>query len=215
MPRQRAEISVKARFVCAWRPPTLPPNIPAPSPGRTPHDLSLWLADWFNSMGGSESWRRSKITDGVTTLAQRWRTVSAPPRVRLSNYRRHAHRGGTGDRASADPGIDERPVPQPRRKDWRGGVRRPGRGRHGARCRDSGECLRQRSASDHDRAVGVARRPATRSCLTDIRLFSFPRAVLKPLHSSDFVGFGTAWRLDLHNVPLVLADQRARDRRSY
>ena len=36
-----------------------------------------------------------------------------------------------------------------------------------------------------------------------------------PLHFPDFVGFGTAWRLDLHNVPLVLADQRARDRRSY
>jgi hypothetical protein len=55
--------------------PTLPvhgaPNFttkfPAPSPGRTPHDLSLWLADWFKSMGGSEGWRRPKITHGVTT----------------------------------------------------------------------------------------------------------------------------------------------------
>ena len=60
---------------------------------------------------------RPKITHASRRIAQRWRTVSAPPRVRLSNYRRHAHRGGTGDRASADPGIDERPVPQPRRKD--------------------------------------------------------------------------------------------------
>jgi hypothetical protein len=29
--------------------------------------LSLWLADWFKSMGGSEGWRRPKITHGVTT----------------------------------------------------------------------------------------------------------------------------------------------------
>ena len=28
-------------------PPTLPPNIPAPSPGIAPHDLSLWPVDWF------------------------------------------------------------------------------------------------------------------------------------------------------------------------
>ena len=78
----------------------------------------------------------------------------------------------------------------------------------------TGRCLRQRSAPDHDRADGAARWRATgsRLAMTDISLF--PRPVLKPLHFPDFVGFGATWSLDLHGVPLVLADQRARDRRS-
>jgi hypothetical protein len=73
---------------------------------------------------GSKAWEdrkvggAPKITHGVTTHR---RTVSAPPRVRLSNYRRHAHRGGTGDRASADPGLDERPVPPRASAKRRGG----------------------------------------------------------------------------------------------
>jgi hypothetical protein len=65
--------------------------------------------------------------------------------------------------------------------------------------------------------VGAARWHATGSRLARRiwALFSFPRAVLKPLHFSDFVGFGAGWRLDLHDVPLALANQCARDRRSY
>jgi len=82
---------------------------------------------------GSKAWEdrkvggAPKITHGVTTHSA---TMVAnglrAARVRLSNYRRHAHRGIVH---RLIPGIDERPVPQePRRKDVAGTKRaRPGR----------------------------------------------------------------------------------------
>ena len=63
--------------------------------------------------------------------------------------------------------------------------------------------------------LAQTRRRATWSRLTEIKYVLSSPSGSKPIHFLDLVDFGSAWSLDLHNVPRVLADQRARDRRSY